>query len=144
MKKIFAILFIVSLAVVSCRYANDASNTMYNEVKVSSLLKKYTMFKDMSAALDAKIASIQVYEKRFESLKKDYGTSKRSEWSREDREQANLWESEVSGIKASYNELAARYNADMAKINYRFCNVGDLPQGATDPLPRNYKPYLTE
>jgi len=60
------------------------------------------------------------------------------------REQVGLWQSEVAGITASYNALAADYNAQMSKINYRFCNVGDLPRGATDPLPREFKPYQTK
>lgn len=25
----------------------------------------------------------------------------------------------------------------------RFANQGDLPQGATDPLPREFKPYVS-
>jgi hypothetical protein len=47
-------------------------------------------------------------------------------------------------MKYSFNQLAADYNAQMAKINYAFCNVGQLPQGATTPLPREYKPYIGE
>ena len=63
------------------------------------------------------------------------------QWPREDREQFNLWEQEVAGIKASYNMLAADYNAQMAKFNWAFAERGKLPEGATDPLPREYKPY---
>jgi len=50
----------------------------------------------------------------------------------------------VAGIKASYNQLAAEYNAGMVKINWRYTNVGDLPPGSTEPLPREFKPYITE
>jgi hypothetical protein len=28
------------------------------------------------------------------------------------------------------------------KFNWRFTNVGDMPPGATTPLPREYKPYV--
>jgi len=73
-----------------------------------------------------------------------YGSAARKEWAREDREQFNVWSSEVAGVKASYNSLAAEYNAQMAKMNWRFTNVGMLPQGATQPLPREYKPYVEE
>lgn len=109
-----------------------------------ALLKKYEWFKNASAALDARAASIRVYEQRFERLKKEYQGEPRNKWSREDREQANLWEQEVAGLRASFNNLAAEYNAQMAKFNWQFCNKGTLPQGATEPLPREYKPYKTE
>ncbi len=82
--------------------------------------------------------------KREGYLKFDYAGKARSEWSREDREQYNIWISEVSGIQASYNSLAAEYNGAMAKINYAFCNVGQLPKGAIEPLPREFKPYVQQ
>lgn len=41
-------------------------------------------------------------------------------------------------------KVTAEYNAAMVKFNYAFCNVGTLPQGATTPLAREYKTYLTE
>jgi hypothetical protein len=114
------------------------------ELGPEALLHKYEWFKDASAALDAKEASIKVYSRRFENLKKSYSEKPRGDWPREDREQANLWEQEVAGIRASYNSLAAEYNAAMAKVNWRFCNAGDLPRGADKPLPREYRPYTEE
>ena len=48
---------------------------------------------------------------------------------------------EVSGITAGLNALASEYNAQMAKWNWRFTNVGQLPKGATEALPREFKPY---
>lgn len=105
-------------------------------------LEKYERFKDMSAQLDAKVANIQVYESRVTALQESYQGVPRTQWAREDRENFNLWLQEVAGIKASYNLLAAEYNADMAKFNYRFANQGELPEGATKPLPREYKPYV--
>lgn len=107
------------------------------------MLKRYEWFKDAAAALDKKQADIQIYEKRFQDLKAEYGSTPRKEWAREDREQWSVWQSEVAGIKASYNGLAAEYNANMAKANYAFTNVGQLPKGAERPLPREYKPYET-
>lgn len=136
-----AIILIIMIAA-SCRYVDDAKETTFQEFKASSLLKKYSDFKDMSAVLDQKLASLKVYEGRFDDLKKQYNGIPRNQWAREDREQYNLWQSEQAGVKASYNQLAAEYNANMAKFNYRFCNVGDLPEGAKTPLPREYKPYI--
>lgn len=142
----FSIILGISLILIpfkACNtVANDAEQTAVKEFKPSALLKKYEYFKDVSAQLDKKIADINVYSTRFEQLKQDYGYLPRAQWGREDREQYNIWMSEVAGIKASYNELAAEYNSAMSKFNYSFCNVGQLPQGATTPLPREYKPYL--
>lgn len=107
----------------------------------ATMLRKYEWFKDAAAQCDKKLADIQVYERRFAQTKEMYGDAKG--WPRDVREQVSIWQSEVSGIQASYNGLAAEYNGAMAKINYRFCNVGDLPQGATTPLPREFKPYVT-
>lgn len=132
------------VAVSSCRYYEDASDTAFNEVSASKLLKKYNYFKDVSASLDKKVADIQVYDAKIKSLEEQYKGENRKDWAREDREQISIWQSEVAGIKASYNSLAADYNSSMSKINYAFCNIGSLPQGAEQPLPREFKPYITE
>jgi hypothetical protein len=139
----------VAFLATSCRYVDDASDTAFKEFKPSAMLKKYSDFKDMSAALDQKLASLKVYEGRFTDLKEQYKDANgkplpRKEWAREDREQYNLWQGEQAGIKASYNELASQYNANMVKFNYAFCNVGTLPKGATEPLPREYREYIDQ
>lgn len=126
----------------SCRYANDASDTLYKETKASTLLKKYEYFKDVAAALDARQASIVILEGGLKSLVNSYEGEPRSKWAREDREDYNLKTQEIAGLKMSYNTLASEYNAAMAKANWAFCNVGDLPEGATNPLPREFKPYI--
>lgn len=126
----------------SCRYLNDGADTAFKEFKPSALLKKYEYYKDVSAQLDKKIADIGVYESRLKDLSEQYVGIKRKDWARDDREQYSIWQSEESGIKASYNTLAADYNSSMVKFNYSFCNIGQLPQGATNPLPREYKPYI--
>lgn len=149
--KIFGIsvLVILSLIILSfvglgIRMCNNGQKVIYDQFKPEELLRKYEWFKDCSSSLDAKIATLGTYETRFQSLKKGYGADSlnRSKWSRDDREQYNIWESEYLGIKSSYNQLAADYNSQMSKFNWRFCNRGDLPQGADIPLPREYKPYI--
>lgn len=107
----------------------------------SALLKKYEWFKDAAAQLDAKRATIELYKARAAGMERAYAGRPRREWAREDREQMNLWEQELAGLKASYNALAAEWNAAMAKENYRFCNVGELPRGASAPLPREFRQY---
>lgn len=109
-----------------------------------ALLAKYEWFKDASASLDKKRADVGVYGTRLASLEQAYAGQTRNAWPRDDREQYAIWASEVAGVKASYNQLAAEYNAEMVKFNWRFANAGQLPAGATTPLPREYKPYLEQ
>lgn len=125
---------------------DNAQQTVYDQYKPSELLHKYEWFKDASATLDADIATISMYQTRFKTIYSSYGADslKRTKWSRDDREQWNVWQSEITGIKASYNTLASEYNSQMAKFNWRFCNRGTLPAGAENPLPKEYKPYITE
>ncbi len=106
------------------------------------LLRKYEWFKNAAAALDAKTATLDRYAVKIGDLEKSYEGKPRSEWARDDRQQHSLWRSELDGIAASYNELAADYNSQMSKINWSFCNAGTLPQGAEKPLPREFKPYI--
>lgn len=142
MKRISLLVLMLSLAFCGCRYINDAADTVYEQSKLSSSLKKYEWFKDAAAQCEAKMATIETYKARQKSLTDAYAGKSRSDWSREDREQYNLWESELAGIRANYNNLAAEYNAAMSKINYAYANVGGLPSGASQPLPREFKPYL--
>jgi hypothetical protein len=141
---ILAVLAIVFALTIPMRLCSEAVDVGVEEAGPRALLKKYQWFKDASAQLDKKQADIKVYEARFKSMEDGYKGQRRSEWAREDREQYNLWTSEVAGIKASYNGLAAEYNAAMVKINWAFCNKGELPKGAEQPLPREYKPYITQ
>ena len=129
MKKLFLLLSL-SLVTIQC---NDAKDTVYNEFKVSTLLKKYEYFKDLSAAIDKKRADIEVYQTEISSYNKD-----------DDKFYIEQRKSELLGIIAMHNQLCAEYNSAMSKFNYRFTNVGDLPEGAVEPLPREYKPYINK
>lgn len=119
----------------------ETASVAKKEFGASALLKKYEWFKDASATLDKKRADIKVYGQRITDLQADYKDEKRKDWPRSDREQMSIWRTELSGVKAGYNSLSAEYNAQMSKFNWSFANAGDLPAGATDPLPREYKPY---
>jgi hypothetical protein len=124
------------------RMADDAANTTVKEFAPSAMLRKYAWFKDTAAALDAKKASIEVYEARFASTKTSYGADA-TKWPRDVRENLAQQLSEVAGIKASFNNLAAEYNADMVKFNWSvFERFGDAPKGARENLPREFKPYI--
>jgi hypothetical protein len=132
-----------SLAYVFGWFAEGAQMAQ-EQFGATASLKKYEMFKDWSAQLDAKAASLKSYENRLKELEKSYDGRRRAEWTREDREQYNLWQQYITGIRASYNTLAAEYNAAMAKRNYAYANVGRLPHGASGPLLREYRIYREE
>lgn len=122
--------------------ATNAASVVKKEFYPDALLRKYEWFKDASAALDKKQADMRVYDARLQSLAQQYEGVSRRQWARDDREQMSIWQSEAAGIRASYNQLASEYNAEMAKFNWRFTNVGEMPPGASTPLPREYKPYV--
>lgn len=122
----------------------QAANVVQDEFGPKAMLEKYEWFKDAAAQLDKKQADIAVYEGRIKAMNETYKKLSRDKWPREDREQYNVWLSEIAGVKASYNSLAAEYNAQMAKFNWRFANAGELPKGADKPLPREYKPYVNQ
>lgn len=122
----------------------EAAAVVRGEMAPHELLRKYSWFKDAAAQLDKKQADIKVYDNRLVELEKAYAGKSRADWARDDREQHSIWVAELSGVKASYNSLCAEYNAAMSKENWRFCEVGRLPQGATVPLPREFKPYETK
>ena len=121
MKKLFLLLSL-SLFTIQC-----------NDAKVSTLLKKYEYLKDLSAAIDKKRADIELYQIEISSYTKE-----------DDRSYVEQRKSELIGIIAIHNQLCAEYNSTMSKFNYRFTNTGDLPEGATEPLPREYKPYINK
>lgn len=141
---IYIMIGALTFASVSGCMCNETAEVVDQELGPKALLKKYEWFKNAAASLDEKNAGIKVLQKRLDSLKEEYGDSPRSKWAREDREQWNQSSSELAGLKLSFNELAAEYNAQMSKANWAFTEVGSLPKGATTPLPRSYKPYVEE
>lgn len=105
-------------------------------------LRKYEWFKDASANLDSKRADIKVLEQSLKDLEKNYAGTSRKDWAQSDLDEQAQLKAELNGVRSSYNDLAAQYNAGMAKVNFAFANVGQLPQGATVVLPREFKPYI--
>lgn len=116
-------------------WANRAVEVTAQQVDPAELLRKYEWFKDASAQLDSKLSSIKIFKQRTEDILKS------SDKTRSDKEAYYLALTEVAGMRASYNQLASEYNSQMSKINWRFCNIGTLPQGATTVLQREYKSY---
>ena len=128
----------------ACSYVGKVADVAQQEFDPHELFRRYVWFKDAAAVLEKKMADMKVYDKRLKGLEAAYAGQPRTKWARDDREQWSIWQSECAGIRASYNSLAAEYNSAMAKINWRFCEVGKLPPGATTPLPREFKPYVED
>lgn len=105
------------------------------------MLRKYEWFKDAAAQLDGLKATILTYDGRQARIEDAYRGMPRASIPRDDRAELDQIAAEVAGTKAAYNQLAAQYNAQMAKFNYRFANAGMLPEGATQLLQREYRSY---
>ena len=117
---------------------NEGVAVVREEFGPREMLRKYEWFKDVASQLDRKRADISLFEARvlvFEEL------GPRTGWDRTDKEQYAQNIAELTGVRSSYNDLAAEYNAQMVKFNWSFAEAGKLPEGATDPLPREFKPY---
>lgn len=118
----------------------EAAAVTQEEFGPREALRKYEWFKDAAAALDKKRADIRIYETEIADLSEIYGEAPTG-WPRDARQSYAQRRSELLGVRSSYNSLAAEYNAQMAKFNWRFAEAGQLPKGATEPLPREFKPY---
>jgi len=138
---VLAAVVLLSVTGYSLGWFQEAAQVTREEFGPRAMLNKYQWFKDASAQLDKKQADISVYKARLDGLEAAYDGVERAEWDRVDKQQSNLWRAELTGVIASYNGLAAEYNAEMSKFNWRFANVGELPGGATQAVPREYRPY---
>lgn len=138
---LLAIIGLMFLSIVywSSAYYSDAQNTVFNQTKASAVLKKYEWFKSAAAQISALDASIKIQQKTVTFLE-----SERATWTRDDKQNWHQATVELAGIKAGYNNLVAEYNAAMASANWKFCNIGDLPAGATEVMRKEYAIYKDE
>lgn len=127
-----------------CGTVQEAADVAHEEFGPRALLKKYEWFKNAAASCEKQQANIKVLKSKIDTMNADYEGTKRKDWDRIDKQTMSQWKSEYAGLKANYNDVASRYNAQMSKFNWRFTEVGDLPEGATEPLPREFKPYVEE
>jgi hypothetical protein len=126
-------------------FAKDAINVAKKEFSPTRLLQKYEWFKDQAAALDSMRSKIAVFEENVKSFVDNYGED-RKDWPRDVRQDYAMSRAETVAVKSQFNNLAADYNAQMAKFNYAFCNAGQMPAGLPanlEPLPRKFATYLT-
>ena len=128
MKKHLILLFII-FSLFSCGYLSETKEVAWEETRPKMLLKKYMYFKDLSSTIDNQRANLMVYQEELKdsSLIGEYKQQRKSE---------------AIGIVMNYNNLVSKYNSEMSKINYAFCNVGTLPQSNLTPLPREFKPFI--
>jgi len=145
MKKVFlvgaALLgFLVAFNILG--WLGRANQVIQSEFDPQELLRKYEWFKDAAAQLDKKLADIQVYRENIIQMREDYGDVLRTQWDRTDRIQFNQWNIELAGVRASYNALAAEYNAQSSKFNWPdLLKVDGEPKGGLVDLPHEFKPY---
>jgi len=116
----------------------EAATVAKQEFGPKAMLTKYEWFKDASAGLDKKQANITVYSARLAV----FDGMSRKEMDRTDKQQQAQWLSEVAGVRASYNDLAANWNSQISKFNWKPF-LGDLPPGAEVLLTKEYAPYET-
>lgn len=142
------VLGLCAFMVVGCnaqRWANEATETTYQETRPLALLAKYRKFKSMAAQLDAKQANILASVASLEETKRTYGTDA-LKWPRDVREEMAQTRTELNDMKLAFNGLAADYNTAMADYTTRFCNVGKMPAGFPDTdqqaLKPNYATYM--
>lgn len=117
----------------------EAAQVAKAEFGPKAALAKYEWFKNAAAELDKKQADIKVYSKKL-SL---FTGVDRKDMDRTDKEQLSQWHVELAGVTAAYNGLAAEWNSQKSKFNWKVFE-GDLPIGATDLLSREYAPYIGE
>lgn len=96
----------------------EAATVAKEEFGPRAALSKYEWFKDASAVLQAKEIDIEVFTVNMTNLRADYEGTKRKDWDRTDKEQFNQWSLEIAGLKSSFNDLAAEYNAASSKFNW--------------------------
>ncbi len=101
----------------------------------------YEWFKDTAGMLRAQSDNIKNFELQQKQLEEQYKDIPRAKWAREDREQWNENAVTIADTKANYNLLVGQYNANMAKVNFKYTNAGDLPAGSDEVMQREYALY---
>lgn len=119
-----------SIILFTCNYTNDGLKTINKEFSTSALLKKYEYFKDLSSAIQKKHADIEYYNLQIKEEK--------------DNSEKIQLKTELRGIILIHNQLVSEYNSAMSKFNYRFTNIGDLPESNLEVLPREFQNYITK
>lgn len=128
---------LTGLGIVSrgCSMVDEAAAVVQEQAGARTLVRRYEWFKDAAGQLQGLAANVDASRARQTSMELSYAGVARQQWSREDREQWNQWDTEASGIAMSYNALAAEYNANASKLNWNLVPLG------YQNLPRTFVQY---
>ncbi len=107
---------------------SDAASVAKKEFSATAMLKKYEYFKDASQQIIAKKNDIVIYESKINRL------CTGNDLDRVSRENCGLYEQELAGLKMSFNSLAAEYNSQSNKFNWK-----SFDQTEGDSIPKNFK-----
>jgi len=120
----------------------NAGQVANQELSPSALLAKYRLMLGQQNSLEELNKNILVYQTQLDSISTEYlPNTTRSNWAESDRQQYNNIQNAVSASKITFNNLAEKYNQEQKDMFYAFCNVANLPSGATVVLNREYVPY---
>lgn len=89
------------------------------EFGAEASIKKYEWFKTTAEQIKVKYIDIALFENSMTFCNKN-------DLSRVAEEKCMIKEQELLGIKSSYNDLVAEYNAQSSKFNWSLYNVDDL------------------
>lgn len=113
---------------------SDVAAVAKQEFRPQAMLRKYEWFKDAAAQLSKKQADIQVYRARMAPLADNKALTRTTQ------EKLMTWQQELAGVTASYNGLAAEWNAQISKFNWRPF-AAQMPPGAEQVLTTEFAPY---
>lgn len=120
--------------------AGETAQVAHDQLGPKAILVKYEWFKDMSAALDSKLSTIDAYNSQLREIEVLDGQDRKN-WPDGDLNTYNSVTGARLGLIGLYNNEAAQYNSNMGKVNYYWANVGNLPQGGK-ALPKEYRSYI--
>jgi hypothetical protein len=113
----------------------EVASVAKKEFGPKAALQKYEWFKEAAQQLNAKRMDIENYSSVLQSMEKDYGDKRKSDWPRDVRNEFSQRKSELAGLITAYNALVAEYMAESKKFNWAlFEDMEDRP-------PLNFSEY---
>ncbi len=121
----------------------EAQKVARKEFGPRAMLVKYEWFKNASASLEKRHADIAIFKNKIDGLAGQYEGVAANDWDRWDRQQMNTWRAELAGVTSAYNLLAAEYNSQSSKFNWKAFKASQ-PDGGTGLVQETFAPYQTE
>lgn len=118
--------FVLSHHTVSA--VDETLSVAREEYGARASLKKYVWMKAAYSQLMRKRADISIKEGQIKEIEDRYKGQLRSDWSTDDTRQQLILSQELGGLKSSYNDLAAQYDAASDSINWAFIPHREIPQ----------------